>query len=86
MSTVIHFIGLDVHKESVAMSIAPANSTPVAAVREEQSRSKANCLCRAASYRTQECRYIARLGSSATSSAGFQTVPPALPADAPTAP
>ena len=29
MSTVIHFIGLDVHKESVAVSIAPANSTEV---------------------------------------------------------
>ncbi len=29
MSTVIHFIGLDVHKESVSVSIAPANSTEV---------------------------------------------------------
>ena len=29
MSTVIHFIGLDVHKESVAVSIAPSNSTEV---------------------------------------------------------
>ena len=29
MSTVIHFIGLDVHKESVAVSIAPGNSTEV---------------------------------------------------------
>src|SRR5258705_7258816 len=29
MSTVIHFIGLDVHKESVSVSIAPSNSTEV---------------------------------------------------------
>ena len=29
MSTVIHFIGLDVHKESVAVSIAPSNSAEV---------------------------------------------------------
>ena len=29
MSNVIHFIGLDVHKESVSVSIAPSNSTEV---------------------------------------------------------
>jgi transposase len=29
MSTVIHFIGLDVHKESVSVSIAPSNCTEV---------------------------------------------------------
>ena len=29
MSTVIHFIGLDVHKESIAVSIAPSNSAEV---------------------------------------------------------
>jgi hypothetical protein len=29
MNIVIHFIGLDVHKESVAVSIAPSNSTEV---------------------------------------------------------
>jgi transposase len=29
MNTVIHFIGLDVHKESVAVSIAPSNATEV---------------------------------------------------------
>ena len=29
MSNVIHFIGLDVHKESIAVSIAPSNSTEV---------------------------------------------------------
>ena len=29
MSTVIHFIGLDVHKESVSVSIAPSHSTEV---------------------------------------------------------
>ena len=29
MSRVIHFIGLDVHKESVAVSIAPSDATEV---------------------------------------------------------
>ena len=29
MSKIIHFIGLDVHKESVALSIAPSDSTEV---------------------------------------------------------
>ncbi len=29
MSKVIHFLGLDVHKESVAVSIAPSDSTEV---------------------------------------------------------
>ena len=27
MNKVIHYIGLDVHKESIAVSIAPAHST-----------------------------------------------------------
>ena len=29
MNQVIHYIGLDVHKESIAVSIAPCNSTEV---------------------------------------------------------
>ena len=29
MNKVIHYIGLDVHKESIAVSIAPANTTEV---------------------------------------------------------
>jgi len=29
MNKVIHYIGLDVHKDSIAVSIAPANSTEV---------------------------------------------------------
>ena len=29
MSNVIHFIGLDVHKDSIAVSIAPSDSTEV---------------------------------------------------------
>ena len=29
MNKVIHYIGLDVHKESIAVSIAPSNSTEV---------------------------------------------------------
>src|SRR5215216_3350176 len=38
MSTLIHFIGLDVHKESVAVSIAPAHSTEVAGTRKVTNR------------------------------------------------
>ena len=38
MSTLIHFIGLDVHKESVAVSIAPAHSTEVATTRKVTNR------------------------------------------------
>jgi len=30
---VIHFLGLDVHKDSIAVSIAPANSTRDAVMR-----------------------------------------------------
>jgi len=29
MSKIIHFLGLDVHKESVALSIAPSDATEV---------------------------------------------------------
>jgi len=29
MNKTVHYIGLDVHKESIAVSIAPANTTEV---------------------------------------------------------
>jgi hypothetical protein len=29
MNKIVHYIGLDVHKESIAVSIAPANSMEV---------------------------------------------------------
>jgi hypothetical protein len=46
MNKTVHYVGLDVHKETLAVAIAPADNTasdPTNAIREINSRAQTSC-------------------------------------------